>query len=102
GLDTADECTRSLHDAPPISGADDTIDHWTVTWGDGVVQTVSGNPTSVPHTYADGLNDYTIKATATDEDGTWAAGNTVSVHVNNVAPTLTLIGLASAADGSSY
>ena len=39
------------------------------------------------HTYADGTASYTISATATDEDGTYAAGNTVSVTVNNVAPT---------------
>jgi Ca2+-binding RTX toxin-like protein len=48
---------------------------------------VSGNPSSVTHTYADGDANYTISATATDEDGTYAAGNTVAVTVNNVAPT---------------
>ena len=37
-----------------------------------------------------GPNDYVISATATDEDGTWAAGNTIPIHVNNVPPTLTL------------
>src|SRR6185436_18996712 len=37
---------------------------------------------------ADGPNSYTISASATDEDGTFAAGNTVSVAVQNVAPSL--------------
>src|SRR5439155_5426721 len=32
----------------------DTIANWTITWGDGSVQTVAGNPGSVSHTYADG------------------------------------------------
>ncbi len=66
----------------------DTIDHWTITWGDGIVQTVAGNPSAVSHTYADGLRAYTISATATDEDGTFAAANTVGVTVQNVAPAL--------------
>ena len=45
---------------------------------------------------------YTISATATDEDGTYAAGNTVAVTVNNVAPTLAISGAASVNEGSSY
>jgi hypothetical protein len=79
----------------------DTIASWTINWGDGT-QIVSGNPSSVMHTYGDGVNNYTISATATDEDGTHAAGNTVSVTVNNVAPTLTLSGAASVDEGSVY
>src|SRR6185436_10958391 len=54
--------------------------------GDGT-QSVSGSPSSVTHVYADGTISYTISATATDEDGTFAAGNTVAVTVLNVAPT---------------
>ena len=38
---------------------------------------MTGNPSSVTHVYADGPNSYTVSATATDEDGTFAAGNTV-------------------------
>ena len=48
----------------------DTITSWTINWGDGT-QVVTGNPSSVTHTYADGPNSYTISATATDEDGTF-------------------------------
>jgi uncharacterized delta-60 repeat protein len=62
----------------------DTITNWTITWGDGSVQTVQGNPSSVNHVFAQGPNQYTISATATDEDGTFAAGNTVGVTVNPV------------------
>ena len=80
----------------------DTISAWEITWGDGNVQTVTGNPASVAHTYADGLNNYTISAQATDEDGTYNVDNTVAVRVDNVAPTLTLSGLASANEGAVY
>src|SRR5207253_76554 len=35
------------HDVGP-----DTISSWKITWGDGAIQTVNGNPTSVTHTFA--------------------------------------------------
>ena len=79
----------------------DTITQWTINWGDSI-QVVTGNPTSVSHTYADGTNNYTISATATDEDGTHSAGNTVSVAVANVAPTVAISGASSVSEGSSY
>ncbi len=84
--------TYTLNLASSDPGAD-TISSWTITWGDGSVpQVVSGNPSSVTHTYADGLNIFTISATATDEDGTYAAGKTVAVSVANVPPVLTISG----------
>src|SRR5262245_49063126 len=66
----------------------DTISKWVVTWGDGTTSTGTGNPSSVTHTYADGPADYTISATASDEDGTWSS-NSLGVHIRNVAPTVT-------------
>jgi uncharacterized delta-60 repeat protein len=52
----------------------DTITQWTIDWGDGsTIQTITGNPESASHTYADGPNTYHILATATDEDGTYAS-----------------------------
>ncbi len=51
----------------------DTIQHWTVNWGDENIQTVNGNPSSIQHYYANSGN-YSISATATDEDGTYATG----------------------------
>src|SRR6202042_1169332 len=83
--------TLSLSSSDP--GAD-TISQWTINWGDST-QVVSGHPARVSHTYADGTANYMISATATDEDGTYAAGNTVAVTVNNVAPTLAISGGAS-------
>ena len=81
----------------------DTITQWTINWGDGsAAQVVTGNPTSVTHTFTDGPATRTISATATDEDGTFNAGNTVAVTVNNVVPTLTLSGAASVNEGALY
>lgn len=83
------------------SGAD-TITKWTINWGDGTIEDVPGNPATATHTYADGLNNYTISTTATDEDGTFAAGNTVAVTVNDVAPNLTIGGNATVNEGALY
>ncbi len=79
----------------------DTISQWTIDWGDGT-EMVSGNPSNVTHTYSDGDVSYVISATATDEDGTYAAGNTVAIDVLNIAPTLALSGASSVDEGSTY
>jgi hypothetical protein len=79
-----------------------TVSSWTLNWGDGDIQTITGNPNSVTHTYADGPSNYTITATATDGTGTYNAGNTVSVAVAHVAPTVTLSGAANVSEGSLY
>ena len=63
---------------------------------------VSGNPSSVTHTYADGDAAYTIYAAAIDEDDVFDAGNTVDVTVHNVAPTLAISGASDVNEGSSY
>jgi PKD repeat protein len=83
-VDEGSVYTLSLSSSDP--GAD-TITGWSITWDDGAVESISGNPSSATHTYADGPNSYTISATATDEDGTFDA-NTQVVIVNNVAPTV--------------
>src|SRR5262249_7963235 len=79
----------------------DTIASWTINWGD-TTEVVSGNPASAAHTYADGDATYTITATATDEDGTFAAGNTVDVTVHDVAPTLAISGASDTNEGAAY
>jgi hypothetical protein len=71
--------TLNLSSSDP--GAD-TISQWTINWGDNTAnQVVSGNPNSITHTFATGLSNVTISATAVDEDGTFSAGNTVNVTV---------------------
>ncbi len=52
----------------------DTISSWVISWGDGNIQTVAGNPSSVVHTYAS-RGSYNILASATDEDGTYQQNN---------------------------
>jgi hypothetical protein len=87
GAATVDEgSTYTLNLDSQDPGAD-TITSWTISWGDGSVETISGDPASASHTYVDGPNSYTITATATDEDGTYAS-NSLTVAVNNVAPSV--------------
>lgn len=102
GAASVDEGSAYFVTLSSSDAGQDTIASWTINWGDGSVQTISGNPGSASHTYADGPADFTISATATDEDGSYAAANTVAVHVNNVAPTLTLSGAASVDEASAY
>ena len=90
--------TLNLSSSDP---GDDTITQWTINWGE-ATEVVAGNPASVDHTYADGDTSYVISATATDEDGTFAAAATVPVDVLNVAPTLAISGAASVDEASVY
>src|SRR5581483_5354953 len=73
----------------------DTISSWTINWRDGTpAQTVTGNPGSVTHVYADSrATAYKILTSATDEDGTYA-GPSKLVTVLNVAPTALISGPA--------
>src|SRR5262249_940650 len=79
-----------------------TISQWTFNWGDGsAVQYVTGNPTSVTHTFAvSGI--YTISAAATDDVGTYAAGNVQAVNVGHVPPTVSISGVSTIAEFSTY
>ena len=55
------------------------------------------------HTYADGPNDYNVTVDLVDEDGTFTnAANALSVHVNNVAPSIAISGAANVDEGSAY
>ena len=73
-VDEGSAYTLNLSSSDP---GDDTITQWTINWGDAVevVSRQSGQRRS--HTYTDGDASYTISATATDEDGTFAAATTV-------------------------
>jgi len=90
-VDEGSPYTLNLSSSDP---GDDTITSWEINWGDGNIETVPGNPSSAIHIYEDGDANYTITATATDEDGTYAAGNSVMVMVDNVAPTITAVNLS--------
>ncbi|MCI0331619.1 MAG: PKD domain-containing protein [Planctomycetes bacterium] len=90
-VDEGSPYTLNLSSSDP---GDDTITSWEINWGDGNIEIVPGNPSSATHTYEDGDANYVITATATDEDGTFAAGNGVMVMVDNVAPTITAVNLS--------
>src|SRR5262249_7874286 len=93
--------TLSLASSDP---GNDTISSWTINRGAGAEpQVVSGNPSSVTHVFSTPAASRTISATATDEDGTYSAGNTVSVAVTNIAtPVLTISGNTSVNEGATY
>ncbi|MFO7900512.1 MAG: PKD domain-containing protein [Planctomycetota bacterium] len=79
----------------------DTIVEWSIDWGDGEVERVLGNAATVAHVYGTpGL--YTVAATATDEDGTFAVGNTVDICVNDVPPARNLTGPDTVDEGTRY
>ena len=71
-VDEGSTYTLSLSATDP---GNDTISGWTINWGDGDVQPISGNPSSVGHVYADNGN-YNITATVTDGNGTFATTST--------------------------
>src|SRR6185312_6379206 len=82
---------------------DHTVTSWTINWGDGNTQAVTGNPSSVMHTYGAGPNRYVISATATDDTGlSYVTAQTQSVQVSHVAPIPTISGPSSIAAGSTY
>ncbi len=78
-----------------------TISSWTINWGDGNIQTINGNPSTVTHVYAEGPNAFSISATATDAAGTYQS-NTLTVDVFDPAPELAISGSSIAAEGSTY
>lgn len=54
----------------------DSISQWVIDWGDGIVQTLAGNPGQAVHRYAQ-PGQYAVQATATDEDGSWGVAGPV-------------------------
>jgi len=81
----------------------DTITSYTINWGDGASDSLTGNPenTTATHSYADGPDNQTHNVTVTDEDGTFLAGS-LSVQVLNVTPTIALSDDTDADEGSSH
>src|SRR5439155_4058184 len=73
----------------------DTVSSYIVHWGDGQSDSYASNGAK-SHTYADGASDHSITVDLVDEDGTLAyRANALTVHVNNVAPSIAISGNAS-------
>jgi hypothetical protein len=97
--------TLNLNPAIPNSSS---VTGWTINWGDGAsgdpdIQTVSGDPTSVTHVYAQGNNNgsiaYTISASV-QSNGSTAPANNVPVTVDD-APLSAIGTNISAIEGMS-
>ena len=73
----------------------DTVDHWTINWGDGSdPEATVGTPQAASHVYTV-AGTYTVTATATDEDGTFAATyGPGGVVVTGLPVTVTPVGPA--------
>ena len=92
----------------------ETIGSSEINWGDGTTSWYTTAPTG-PQTHqyfmpsggcgSSGWSEYTITASAQDESGVWGSdtgtSNSISIEVNNVAPTVTLTGDTSVAEGST-
>ena len=68
-----------------VDPGDDTVVNWEIDWGDGNTEIVAGDPDSAVHVYTGAPGNYTILASATDEDGTWDAAP-LDVEVTALAP----------------
>ncbi len=88
-------------DLSATGGGVGSIDHWTINWGDGVVQSFAGNPTSESHIYADN-GSYTISAFVTLDDGESFNASDLAAEILNVPPTVNLSGLGSIDEGTTY
>ena len=77
------------------------ISSWSVGWGDGASDNISGNPSSAQHTYYDGGNSYTINSTAYGGGQSFASGPS-TVIVNDVPANIAAIASQSVNTGSSF
>lgn len=86
GADTVyrDE-TYSLYRSAVSDPGVDTVGSWAIAWGDGTTSTYAGNAEVFPHAYTS-KGDYSITATAVDEDGSYSRGKSVKV----INPTVTI------------
>ena len=79
----------------------DSVSEYVVHWGDGSSDTYYANGV-VTHVYADGPATPTITVDLVDEDGTHTDTGSLSLTVDNVAPTIALSGAAGVDEGSTY
>jgi hypothetical protein len=79
----------------------ETVTSYVVHWGDGNSDTYSAGG-DVTHVYADGAASPTITVDLVDEDGTHTNAGAKSITVTNVAPTASVTGADTVAEGSVY
>jgi hypothetical protein len=82
-------------------GTDGVIEY-IVHWGDDSAAQSVFSGGNVTHTYVDGIINPTITVDLRDEDGTHTGAGILLLAVNNVVPSVALLGGSSANEGSSY
>lgn len=96
---------NSIHEAAAyamqLSSRGGIPDTWTVNWGDGTVSSYAGTETRVTHTFLDGPAVESIFVTARVGNNVYRA-NELSVHIENVIPTLSIAGQPEVHAGESY
>jgi len=65
---------------PAADAGSDTVQSWTIDWGDGSagnpdVETISGNPSSATHIYSSGNEQFRVQASAFDGSSSYEAQN---------------------------
>ncbi len=78
------------------------IQSWTINWGDGDSQTVTGNPSSVEHNFPIRPRSYAIFASVTTDGGVYPVAKLLNVKVTHAAPTLSISGPTSTVEDSTY
>ena len=102
GDDSVDEgSTYTLTLGAVTDPGDDTVTTYRVDWGDGNTEDFA-SAGDVTHVYADGDSAPTISVSLIDGDGTHADAGSKTITVNNVAPTIALIGDDSVDEGATY
>lgn len=86
GPETIDEGSEYSLELSSLQTGDDTIAQWNIDWGDGTSELIAGNPNSATHRFSDD-GQFLIRATASDEDGTYDAGE-IGVTVENLDPSI--------------
>lgn len=91
-------------DVPAFGYQCDPITSWVIDWGDGQIQTITGNPSSVTHLYilgtgtliGSGTERHTLRATAIDSStipvvNRNTLSNTLILTINDTAPVISPI-----------
>ena len=90
GASSVNEGSTYTLNLNPSNPNQPNITSWDINWNDGSsIQHVMGDTASVTHVYLNGDQNHVISATATTTSGT-ATSNPVSVHVNDVLPSVTI------------
>ncbi|WP_348681074.1 beta strand repeat-containing protein [Alteromonas mediterranea] len=80
---------------------DDPIQEFVIDWGDGTVETISGDEFGTQtHVYSDGPFGFNISVDVVNDDGTFENAGTQFVNVLNVAPSSIITGPTSVDEGS--